>query len=562
MVWATENADYTGDIKAEALANSQNIQSNGGAVEVSGIKQLNFRGTVSTLSHNGGKKGSLLLDPTDIEIVATAPASGTAITVNNNDFTGVHTKNTSYILTADLVAALASNNVTVDATAVRENVADATGTGTGKITVSNEISWDGTGDLTLKAGAGGIAINANITSTNATKRNLILNSGGAITQQVTVTGPNPVTGSVITVNDLTVTAKGTISLMGENAFTNLAGLTQDTAYTATNTISVKNVGALNITGLVTWKSKGALTLTAGGDIAINAGITSTATQHGTDGYDNDILSDATLTTSNGTISQTAAIKVGKLTLTSTVGNLSLMHADNRIQKLGVVSFETGKDFSLNTKTGLHLVNGITTTGNVNLKTGGIIGNDVGSYITANTLTFEMNYNVQRTDPVTGFDSSQYFSTEFYLNVDHLGTSTFHSNSNEVGGTGLQIYHKKPFTITGVVDVEKSYLTIRNTLFNDALLNGATIGTLETTGNGKIVGNILNIYENGVVNLTASVNELQRVKTYNHDFTFTNDKSFKLTGTIEVGTGAVSLTTTGAGNGIETKIIQSMRQVCR
>ena len=191
LVWASENAKFTGNIKAEALSNSQNIISNGGAVEVSGLKYLNFNGTVSTLSHNGGKMGSLLLDPTDIEIrdAAPSPAGPAEITVASNNFTGVGTNNTSYILTANLVAALTSNNVTVDATAT------GAGTGTGKITVTNDIIWGGTGDLTLKSGNGGIAINADITSNNATTRNLVLYSGGGITQDNTKS---------ITVNDLSV----------------------------------------------------------------------------------------------------------------------------------------------------------------------------------------------------------------------------------------------------------------------------------------------------------------------------------------------------------------------
>ena len=130
-----------------------------------------------------------MLDPTDIEIVSTAPASGSEITVSSNNFTGVGTNNTSYILVSNLTTALASNNVTVDATAT------GSGTGTGKITVTNDIVWDGTGDLTLKSGNGGIALNANITSTNATKRNLVLYSNGGITQDHS---------KGITVNDLSV----------------------------------------------------------------------------------------------------------------------------------------------------------------------------------------------------------------------------------------------------------------------------------------------------------------------------------------------------------------------
>ena len=268
LVWASEATQYTGDIKAEALSNNQNIQSNGGAVEVSGLKYLNFNGLVSTLSHNGGKTGTLLLDPTDIEIrdAAPSPAGPAEITVASNNFTGVGTNNTSYILTANLVAALTSNNVTVDATAA------GAGTGTGKITVSNDIIWGGTGNLTLKAGNGGIALNANITSNNATKRNLVLYSDGGITQ-------DPTKG--ITVNDLavqhnmgvqftSVSAGGntflnykagqtyvikSVDLGGENHIDSISQFESrhldSTDYNlARNQVTIKNVGDLNVTGII------------------------------------------------------------------------------------------------------------------------------------------------------------------------------------------------------------------------------------------------------------------------------------------------------------------------
>ena len=148
LVWASEYADFTGDIKAEALSNSQNIQSNGGAVEVSGLKYLNFNGTVSTLSHNGGKTGSLLLDPSDIVI-----SSGTDTNISaTSPFTS--DSGASILNATTLSNALATNDVTVDATG---GSAVATGFNAfgGSITVSGNVSWTSANRLTLRAGTSG-----------------------------------------------------------------------------------------------------------------------------------------------------------------------------------------------------------------------------------------------------------------------------------------------------------------------------------------------------------------------------------------------------------------------
>ncbi|MCX8505721.1 MAG: filamentous hemagglutinin N-terminal domain-containing protein, partial [Alphaproteobacteria bacterium] len=295
LVWASENTDFTGDIKAEALYNSDNRKSNGGAVEVSGIKRLNFMGTVSTLSHNGGKTGSLLLDPTEINIVESATPGLNGLTNASGTFAAT-TESNSHILTSVLKTALNTTDVTVDATA-------GTGAGGGLITVADAFEWDGTGHLTLRAGIGGIAISKNITSThkdagnNASPANLTLISGGEINQNVA--------NSVITVKDLNVTAAGAISLNGSNVFTNLTGLTQTST---TGNISIKNAGAMNVTGAVSWSGSGHVTLDAGGALNINANITST----------NATLRNLTLL-SGGAITQAATgsvIKISDLTVTA------------------------------------------------------------------------------------------------------------------------------------------------------------------------------------------------------------------------------------------------------
>ena len=264
MVWAKGNTDFTGNIKAEALAAAN--ASDGGAVEVSGLKSLKFRGKVSTLSHNGGKIGSLLLDPTDIEIVASAPADNTVtnIAAASNNFTSTGTDKNSYILTADLVAALGMNNVTVDATTT------GNGGGTGSITVSSAIEWASSSSLKLKS-SGAMNINANIKSTNATHADLILESGGAITQANT--------GSVITVGNLSGSAVGDISLVGSNRIDSLGAITA-------NNITIRNSVATTLKGDLTTTStstdaknittnNGTISIT-GNSFALGSNVTLTA----------------------------------------------------------------------------------------------------------------------------------------------------------------------------------------------------------------------------------------------------------------------------------------------
>ena len=78
IVWADEVTCFFGDINARGGANS----GDGGFVEVSGGEFLDFRGNVNTLAPQGNP-GTLLLDPTNIEIV---PAGGTATLADIDQF--------------------------------------------------------------------------------------------------------------------------------------------------------------------------------------------------------------------------------------------------------------------------------------------------------------------------------------------------------------------------------------------------------------------------------------------------------------------------------------------
>ncbi|MCX8506724.1 MAG: hypothetical protein ORN98_08950, partial [Alphaproteobacteria bacterium] len=184
-------------------------------------------GTVSTLSHNGGKTGSLLLDPSDITI-----SSGTDTDSANasNIFTG--SAATSIINVTTLVTALGTNNITIDATG-------GSGTSTtSSITVANDVVWTSGKNLTLTAGSGGIAINARING--GTTGNLSMTSGGNITE-----GAN----GIITANTVSATSTGgNITL--DNAANSITNLGAITVGTTNKSITIVNNRALTLTGAV------------------------------------------------------------------------------------------------------------------------------------------------------------------------------------------------------------------------------------------------------------------------------------------------------------------------
>ena len=469
MVWAMGNTDFTGDIKAEALAATQ--ASNGGAVEVSGLKHLRFGGTVSTLSHNGGRMGSLLLDPTDIVIVATAPADNTVtnIAATGNNFTSDGTTKNSYILTTALKNALATSNVTIDATTT------GAGGGTGSITVSDDISWDGTGNLTLKS-SGAMAINANITSTDATIRNLTLISGGTITQTAT---------KVITVKDLNVTANGAIALDGSNVFTNLTGLTQSLA---TGNITIKNTGVMNVTGAVTWSGSGNLTLDAGGALNINANITSTNATPA-----NLVLKSGAAITqaSTGSIIKVTDLTVTAADLVNLIGNDGA-NANEISNLAGFTQTGSTGNFSLTTK------NTLTVTGSV--LNGRVIG---ANFVESGdvTLTALGGASIKIANGTGEIKAANINLTGDYVNIEGKLTSSEETNLTSIG-TQAMVFNQTGKAANSV-SITAGTLNINSASFVN--LNQGTItvsGGLIITAFGQVSADTAINGVNGAATITA------------------------------------------------------------
>lgn len=304
VVWSDGNTRFNGQISAQGGAQS----GNGGNVEVSGKTTLDFQGNVNTLAANG-ETGNLLLDPTDIHIVAGAGSVDYNQNVSN---LGVDT----------LLGQLATSNVTV------KTSNGGTGAGNGDIFVDTDINYTTAAvrTLTLQADRD-IVLNNAINSTSNSSFNLDFQAARNIsvfapinlkygTAKLTTTtgditlGNNILAGGygAVTLNsgrDILVNAQQTHSSITSRTMT----MTAARDIQLNQAMNTANTGALN------------LTATAGNSMTVAAPITSKGTTT-TGGYIN-------LKTTSGDLTVNAALNSGASTTTVDAGrDLFLNSAQN------------------------------------------------------------------------------------------------------------------------------------------------------------------------------------------------------------------------------------------
>jgi filamentous hemagglutinin family protein len=243
IVWADEATRFYGSLSARGGLNG----GNGGFAEVSGLEFLDFSGRADLSGGtNGGQVGTLLLDPTNIEVIE-----------------GLD--NPPDLLANDEFADPGIDNVITNGT-INAAVANVVLQATNNITVSAPIAIAAAGvGLTAQAN-NDIAVNAGITTNGGA---LNLNAGNAIAVNgaiATNNGAVNFSASNIAVNAGITTNNGGLTLGATNDIAINAGIT------ATNAAVNFNANDIAINGGIT-TSNGTLTFNANNDIVVNAGLT-------------------------------------------------------------------------------------------------------------------------------------------------------------------------------------------------------------------------------------------------------------------------------------------------
>jgi filamentous hemagglutinin family protein len=247
IAWSDHATQVYGSLSARGGAQG----GNGGFIETSG-GYLDMRGAVDTRAP-GGHGGKLLLDPTDIEIVASGTSAGMSSTT---PFVQTNSSSSSTIAASQFTSYLDSG------TSVEVSTLNSLGGGTGNLTVSAPVSWTGASTLTLTASGGALAVNAAVTGSHANAA-LVLSATGHITQG---------SGAPITVPTVSATSStGGISL--NHSANAISG-----AVTASAAGNILLAAHTLTTGTVTSSGSGIIQassssggLTIGGNMSTNGG---------------------------------------------------------------------------------------------------------------------------------------------------------------------------------------------------------------------------------------------------------------------------------------------------
>ena len=430
IVWADGTTRAYGTISARG----GKFGGDGGLVEVSGKRLLDFEGRVDTRAPLG-KAGTLLLDPTNITIQAANPdingdttpgddiANATDLDDATTDFAGVDSIITGIAL-GDLlestdVTLAATNNITVNdlvqwSSATYDLAMDAGN----DITVNSAIVSDGTagGNITLVAG-NGITLAANLTSTfNSTPFGTVAMTAGP--------GGINQTGGLITADLLNLTANGPVSIYQDGNFFN--SLTANLTGGSGSTLDIKKsvAGPLNITNL---SATGAVNINMAGALQQTNPITTPSLTVATEGFisltnDSNAVNAINLSQTCATCAEITFHNGAPLVINNLLnnygdgGNLGdiIINADGQITLDGVITTaDTGGLVSLSTRTADPLL----------WNSGTIYGN-----------TIQLQTTAGSTGAVTGSGSDPLYTSS----IGGSGEATLQigTGGNQVAGTNI------------------------------------------------------------------------------------------------------------------------------
>lgn len=509
IVWSDDATRAYGTISARGGAQG----GNGGLVEVSGKKFLDYGAVVDTRAPNGSA-GTLLLDPTTIYIAlnqANATTAGMVGTDTSIDadatlpelFAGPVAQ--SLLTTGKLTTALATSNVTV-ATQVPGDT--LVGGGLGDILVVDPVSWSSGQSLTLlaqrnvsvnaavtNAGAGNISMYAgwNAASTGSP---VTPNTGSVFVSRNVQTGgalrfqAGSGLGSTVNINpgntDLLVSAGGSLNIAGAGAQIR-SGFGEKVSITAGGTFDVQVGGAFTFTGAsvdgVHVSNPGtvdssltiqanAVSVNAGGNITIGAGE---ALVRAVSGVTATAIADATINATTSISLTGADVLIRGGDVTGAKANFATVQANT-----GVNSATASANTSLTAGTGITISGtNITIRGGDNARAEANY-NGLGVAGT-NTGTANANANATLT---AGGDIILNATTAAIVRGGDSGVAQTLSNGDNSGaGTGSATLNAGA-TVTstaGALTVTAANLTVRGG--DNALASASSNGTPPGTGSG-------------------------------------------------------------------------------
>ncbi len=467
IIWSDVMTKYFGSISAKGGAQG----GNGGFAEVSGKQNLVFKGLVD-LSAANGVAGSLLLDPSAIEIVAVDPGDGSYTT----DLTKVDQAGDANVGAAKTSIDVASINNALGTVTLAASVS---------ITQNSGATISTAADLVFTAPL--ITLNDSVTSASLTLNSSLITLNGT---GVTTTGQQNYNGSVIlnasqtfNANSSTITFGGT--LLGQNTYNvnatanggltfsgdviQVVTLTIDSTAATTFSAKVTDVGTLtkNSAGSTIFNDEVvAGTITIAGPTTLNNGnVTTTAGQT----YNGAVTLGANATLTGVGINLNAGVTGGGFDLTLNDSTTTVL--DGTFSNIKNLTTDVAGATTINasiTTTGSQTYNDPVTLGaNVTLA-----GTDVTFGQTLNGAQ-DLTINASGTTTFTGVVGGGTALTS--LTTDAAGTTAI--NGGAVTTTGAQTYNDAVTlgAATTLASTGGSSITLGGTV------NGAQTLAVNTTG---------------------------------------------------------------------------------
>src|ERR1019366_2082822 len=523
VVWADNTTRYYGTISAEGGRQG----GDGGYVEVSGKDSLVFRGDVSTLAPRG-KRGTLLLDPTDITIIdspigaaddaqldADVPTVGDAAGLIKQTDSAAATMTLSSakvesIALANSIDLSASNSITINDLV------------TNVVTTKTLTLDTGGGSASFKSGAGGFTM-ASDNTLKVTNGSLLIDStvfgvGTVSVGTLTASGGVTLKGTTVTLNGpISVTTAGAgVSITGATTLAAGGGAITLTGNNAANDVTLGSVdGAqnLNITaagGDIVLGAVGGTTPLTGVTIAANTASLQAVTTNGAQNY-----SGVGTTTLNGTLAVNTAgagVSAGTTLLAAGGGAITLT-GNNAANDVTLGRVDGAQNLNI-TAAGGDIVLGAV--GGTTPLTGVTINSNTAS-IQDTSTTGDQTYNARVSAGAVSLNAGSGTITATNANNDFTGAV------NLAGGT-TQITDGNALTLGTLAT---GALTAAST---GALnLGSGSASSIVAASNGGPVSQSGALSVSGTTNVNAGANTITLANPGN-DFT-----------------GAVGLTTTGANN---------------